>query len=542
MKKALLFLLISNFLCAQWSVTPAERNALIALYESTNGNNWVQKWDFAKDPKNWYGIKIKNGNVSEINLAGNGLSGVFPPSVSAFASLQKLDLSHNQISGEISPAAAVLTQLTRIDLSDNNFTGDPTNTLSSLVLLEDLSLGYNHFETNQLNAFLQNFPKLKVLNLANFGLTQIPNNVATLSHLESLNLSNNPISANFSSLQPLSSLRNLDFSGTQLTAIPSAFSSLTQLTSLNLSHNLFSNNYSAPLASLTKIEWLSLENNAMTSLPVEISGLHNLVHLNVSRNKISGGLSSLASLTNLEQIFLDYNLLETFPEELLPLQKLQMLSLIGNQISGEIPENSPAVLLLENNRFSLASIENFYDEHQTMADFTYSPQRYDQEKTVYALVGTQTTLDQSLSGSDFTFSWYKNLGELTPVTTQNYHINHVEETDFSVYTCEALYLKIKGEIPFQLSFFREPITLEDESLNTEEVIKSIKIYPNPTSDYLNIDTKNVKFETAHIFDLSGKKILTTSAKRIDVRNLPSGAYLISLKTTSETKTFKFLKH
>ncbi len=82
MKKFLFFLLFSQLYFSQnWSISFAERAALVNIYNSTSGETWSQKWDLEKDPKNWYGIKIKNGSVIEINLRGNALKGNFPITV-----------------------------------------------------------------------------------------------------------------------------------------------------------------------------------------------------------------------------------------------------------------------------------------------------------------------------------------------------------------------------------------------------------------------------------------------------------------------------
>ena len=85
MKKFLFLLLISQlFFSQQYSIPFAERAALVNLYATTSGEQWSQTWDLDKDPKFWYGIKVKNGNVTEINLRGNALKGNFPAFVAPF--------------------------------------------------------------------------------------------------------------------------------------------------------------------------------------------------------------------------------------------------------------------------------------------------------------------------------------------------------------------------------------------------------------------------------------------------------------------------
>jgi len=541
-KKFLFFLLISNTLFGQWSISHSERNALISIYNSNFGTQWSSGWDFEKDPKTWYGVKVKNGYVTEINLRGNALKGSFPSTLSAFTHLEKLDLSSNQLSGEISSGVSGLSHLVRLDISNNRLSGDPSHTLSSLSLLEELSIGNNNFLLADIDGFLQGFTNIKILDLSGSGLTAVPSKLSTYINLQTLNLSNNTISQNFNTLSGLSKLTELDLSGNQLTAIPSALNSLTNLVSLNVSHNLFKTNYSAPLSSMKKLEWLSLEDNQIENFPTELSQLKNLVHLNFGRNKISGGLSSLSVLTNLEQLFLNNNLLAGgFPSELLQFSKLQMLALSSNQLSGDIPQNIPALTFIENNRFTESQIRNLLSSNASIADFRYSPQRYDNAETVFGTIGQNATLTQSVSGENYQFRWFKTLDLNTHITTPNYSISSVKNEDFDYYTCEAYFVKNYSKFLMEVSFFREPVKLED-ALSTDEISKNIVIFPNPTKDFLNIRTKNIKVESSSIFDLSGKLIFTTHDSMIDVKALPSGVYLIRIDTANDQKIFKWIKN
>ena len=40
-----------------------EKNALIELYESTQGEHWNTTWNLSQDVSAWYGIEIKNNTV-----------------------------------------------------------------------------------------------------------------------------------------------------------------------------------------------------------------------------------------------------------------------------------------------------------------------------------------------------------------------------------------------------------------------------------------------------------------------------------------------
>ena len=541
MKKILFFLLFSQlYFSQQWSISFAERSALISIYNATSGDNWSQTWDFTKDPKFWYGIKIKGGNVTEINLRGNALKGNFP-SISGFPKLQKLDLSSNQLIGDVSPTISSISTLVRLDISNNRLTGDPSNIILPLFNLKEISVGNNNFVFNDINNLLQSFSGLEVLDLSHIGLTAVPQKVSTLANLQSLNLSNNTISAGFSNLASLDFLSELNLSGNQLTKIPTEIGALTQLKTLDVSNNLFSTNYSAVLSSLKNLEWISLKNNQITNFPTEFSQLKNLVHLNISDNKISSGFESLVPLKELEQIYLDKNLISgSFPSTLLQLGKLQMISLTGNQLSGEIPDGIPALTFLENNRYSLQDIRNYMLKEKMNADFTYSPQRYDEAKTVSAALGSSVNLTQELTGSDFQFTWFKNLQDKTSIISESYTINNVKEEDYSIYTCEAYTFEQLPKELMEISFYREPITLTKD-LATEEIARNLIVFPNPTTDFINIKTTKLDIEKVFIHDLAGKLIYSGKSMKINVSNFPSANYIISIKTPEGLKSFKFIK-
>lgn len=133
------------------------------------------------------------------------------------------------------------------------------------------------------------------------------------------------------------------------------------------------------------------------------------------------------------------------------------------------------------------------------------------------------------------------MDQKVPGTFESYYINNVEDDDFGLYTCEAyVFEQLPNEL-MEILFFREPVTLVKE-LGTEEIKNDLVVYPNPTSDFLYIKTSKLDLEQVFIFDLSGKLLSSERSKTIDVRNLPSATYIISIKTFDTLKSFKFIKH
>ena len=80
MKKSLtiltLLLLTVQFVLAQ--VSSEERSALLDLYSSTQGEQWLKPWNPELPVSKWQGVTVEKGHVVEINLFRNNLDGSLP--------------------------------------------------------------------------------------------------------------------------------------------------------------------------------------------------------------------------------------------------------------------------------------------------------------------------------------------------------------------------------------------------------------------------------------------------------------------------------
>lgn len=85
--------------------------ALVALYNSTGGPNWLHSDYWLRDSNAWYGVAVSGGHVVQLNLAGNLLAGSIPPEMGNLTYLRNLNLRSNQLVGAIPSSFANLTQL-----------------------------------------------------------------------------------------------------------------------------------------------------------------------------------------------------------------------------------------------------------------------------------------------------------------------------------------------------------------------------------------------------------------------------------------------
>lgn len=255
--------------------------ALSALYESTNGSDWINNtgWkDGASgvscDPCNWngqpwFGIRCNDNNVYSIDLGSNNLFGSIPSSIGQL-NLRDLHLDDNHINGSIPSSIFNMIGLVQLDLRKNKLSGNIPDDIENLVDLDFLGLSDNNLSGS------------------------IPISIGNLERLRYLVLFNNSLNGN----------------------IPSEILNISTLVILKLNENNLSGSIPNEIINLKDLEILKLgENNLSGSIPIGISNMNNLKVLEIYSNNISGSI----------------------PTDILNSQTLSEINLNDNQISGLIP-------------------------------------------------------------------------------------------------------------------------------------------------------------------------------------------------------------
>ena len=69
------------------------------------------------------------------------------------------------------------------------------------------------------------------------------------------------------------------------------------------------------------------------------------------------------------------------------------------------------------------------------------------------------------------------------------------------------------------------------------------IYPNPTNDLINIDTKgNNQYLSANVYDIFGKLLINTNNSKISLNKFEDGVYILEITTPTNTFTTRIIKH
>lgn len=175
----------------QESQAEIEREALLAFYKATNGDNWINNdnWCSDKPLSEWYGVTTFHGHVEQIDMIANNLSGKLPAELGNLSELNGINISNNpQLSGEIPPELGNLKKLRNLYLPYNNLSGIIPSTLGNMENMERLILNNNKL-SGAIPPELGDFKNLLSLSLDYNNLTgSLPDELGNLSKSDFLHL------------------------------------------------------------------------------------------------------------------------------------------------------------------------------------------------------------------------------------------------------------------------------------------------------------------------------------------------------------------
>jgi len=185
-----------SFSCDNVNELPkAECQALVALYDSTQGDNWSKKtgWLNTTTPcsQPWSGVTCRNGHVIKLSLRSNNLNGNLPTELGNLSYLTHLLLNNNQLTGAIPAALGQLGKLKNLYLYNNSLTGTLPTQLGNLTQLEKFYF-HNNAVGGQIPSQLGNLEQLRVLYLSNNQFEgQVPATLGNLSYLVAFKIGGN---------------------------------------------------------------------------------------------------------------------------------------------------------------------------------------------------------------------------------------------------------------------------------------------------------------------------------------------------------------
>ena len=175
-----------------------QRDALMKLYGSLNGDDWIRNggWGTRTMLGTWHGVETdEDGNVARLELTRNNLNGEIPSEVKFLSYLRGLNLSFNDsLSGNIPPEIGELENLTELSLHHNSLTGPIPSGIANLTNLDTLDIHHNQL-TGPLPEWLGDLSNLSYLSVWGNELTgPLPASLGNLTDLYRLWVNINDLS------------------------------------------------------------------------------------------------------------------------------------------------------------------------------------------------------------------------------------------------------------------------------------------------------------------------------------------------------------
>ena len=133
------FILLFVSALAFCNVSNKEKEALISLYNATQGQNWMSSWNLESPVSTWDGVTVEDNKVIALDLSFNNLQGQLPEQIGDLIYLKELVLFRNKLEGSIPASIGNLNELKVLNLAFNKLEGtlpDSIGNLTSLVTLE----------------------------------------------------------------------------------------------------------------------------------------------------------------------------------------------------------------------------------------------------------------------------------------------------------------------------------------------------------------------------------------------------------------------
>jgi Leucine-rich repeat (LRR) protein len=388
------------------NITVQEMEALRALFDSTDGTNWINQheafthhWHFpasldAPCGEAWYGLSclpvqknasttnIANCSVTSISLSSNNLVGSIPPQLNNVTTLRSLDLYNNYITGSLE--IDELVSLATLDLGFNYISGVLPATIAKLSSMVSMELFVNYI-FGTIPASIGLLTTLHTLDIAeNYLSGPIVPEIGDLPQLTTLQFGSNLLFGSIpTQLGKAVQLQILDVDTNSCYGpIPTQLGFLGDLEELYLDSNILSGEIPTCIGNLTRLEIIDFSDNYLSgslvfsssltelyvysnfffgSIPTGLWNTLNLQFLDMSTNSFSGQISfELGLLTNLEELSLGANFFSAeLPTSLGYLSLLNTLSIFTNHLTGPVVSEIGNLQLLTTLQLDLNMLSGF---------------------------------------------------------------------------------------------------------------------------------------------------------------------------------------
>jgi Leucine-rich repeat (LRR) protein len=313
-------------------LSTVEFNALYALFNSTNGDNW--HWVNQSGAVPW------NFHIPNVNPCSDNWEGLLCKCGVQQCNVEIIELNHHNLTGSLPESMGDFPQLSLLELRGNNLSSVIPSNIGQLTKLEDLDLSFNYFE-GEIPSSLGGLPNLQIFNVDANSLSSIAEGFYNCSQLRTLSIVNNSLSGTLSNrIGNLTNLQYFNIYGNSLNStLPASLGNLISLQSLDLSHNYFYSTIPKEIGKLANLTFFISDSTFFSGpLPKEIGNLHHLQTLSLQMNQLFGSLPySMGQMSSLRELILNNNFLTgTIPSSFTNLTDLFAFYLEVNSFHGNV--------------------------------------------------------------------------------------------------------------------------------------------------------------------------------------------------------------
>lgn len=455
MKKLLLSVISVLFVVMLGAqVTEEEFQALKALYNATNGDNWKKRtgWEninttATKDDVTsaWEGITVKDGHVVEILFWNNNMSGYLPSQIGDLKWLYRFSIYSNSLQSTIPEEIGELKELQSVDLSNNKLIGPLPASMSNLTDLRELSLN-----TNPLNC-------------------EFPNDI----------------------LAQLNKLHYITFYNCSLTGqVGDIFGNILNLSYFDVTANKLTGELPPSLSQLTKLSAVHFGNNNFTGNLPDLGQSDQMYYLTFWDNQFSG----------------------TIPESYNNFERIQYIHFENNQLSGPVPAGlfQPGLqrIRLHENYFTFDGIEPVYPQLSDLWQKSYNTNKLFplNELIVSANEGDQMVLNAAdlsvfdLGGNNNRYKWFRNNEEIYSGNNPAITINNASAEDAGVYRFEVTNTVV-NDITLKSQILMVSVMIPGNNAPTDITLDKMNVDENYTGWVTDLGAQDPDHGDTHVFML-----------------------------------------
>lgn len=244
---------------------------------------------------------------------------------------------------------ALLKNITHLEVTGNVWGGHNgasayvLGNISGMAHLE--SLIFNCYNDSLVSPLIKNLEYLKTLEFRRAFLTQLPEEIGMLTHLERLYIKkdvNMHLKRKWtfkipSAIGNLKNLQHLEFCNLPISELPIEIGNLEALRFASF-HSCQLHSIPQEITQLKNIEELALDLNYLKELPVGFGNLQKLKSLDLSYNRLNNIDSEVFNLENLECLYAASLTIDSLSEFIQRLKNLKVLDLRDNYIA-YLPSN-----------------------------------------------------------------------------------------------------------------------------------------------------------------------------------------------------------